>query len=91
MSYLIRFTAQAEKETQHLKKSEPAAYNKLQKLLMELIEHPYTGAGKPEPMKYDYAGCHSRRITKKHRLIYKVSEQEILVVVISTCGHYDDK
>ena len=50
MSYKIRFTAQAEEETKRLKKSEPAAYKKLQKLLMELIEHPYAGTGKPESM-----------------------------------------
>jgi mRNA-degrading endonuclease RelE of RelBE toxin-antitoxin system len=40
MSYLIQFTEQAEEDTARLKKSETAAYNKLQKLLMELIEHP---------------------------------------------------
>jgi toxin YoeB len=91
MSYKIRFTAQAEEETKRLKKSETAAYKKFQKLLIELIEHPYAGTGKPEPMKHDYTGCYSRRITKKHRLVYKVSEQEITVLILSTSGHYDDK
>jgi toxin YoeB len=91
MSYKIRFTEQAEEETERLKKSEAAAYKKLRKLLSELIEHPYTGTGKPEPMKHDYTGCYSRRITKKHRLVYKVSEQEITVLILSTANHYDDK
>ncbi|MDR0693913.1 MAG: Txe/YoeB family addiction module toxin [Prevotellaceae bacterium] len=91
MSYKIRFTEQAVEETKRLKKSETAAYKKLRKLLAELIEHPYTGTGKPEPMKYDYAGCYSRRITKKHRLVYNISEQEITVLILSTANHYDDR
>jgi toxin YoeB len=91
MSYKVRFTVQAEEETRRLKKSETAAFKKLKSLIMELIEHPYTGTGKPEQMKYDYVGCYSRRITKKHRLIYKVFEQEITVLILSTANHYDDK
>ena len=39
-----------------LKRSEPSAFNKAQKLLLELVEHPRTGTGKPEIKKYDLAG-----------------------------------
>ena len=45
--------------------------------VLELIEavlrDPFSGVGKPEPLKYVLAGCWSRRITQEHRLVYKVS------------------
>ncbi len=49
--------------------------------VLELVEtvlrDPFTGIGKPEPLKYVLAGCWSRRITQEHRLVYKVSGQRI--------------
>jgi toxin YoeB len=49
--------------------------------ILELIEavvrDPFTGTGKPEPLKYVLAGVWSRRITLEHRLVYKVSGNRI--------------
>lgn len=49
--------------------------------IFELVEavmrDPFTGIGKPEPLKYVLAGCWSRRITQEHRLVYRVSENRI--------------
>ena len=49
--------------------------------VLELVEavmrDPFTGIGKPEPLKFVLAGCWSRRITQEHRLVYKVSEKRI--------------
>jgi len=49
--------------------------------ILELVEaaprDPFTGIGKPEPLKYVLTGCWSRRITQEHRLVYKVSERRI--------------
>lgn len=49
--------------------------------ILELIEavlrDPFSGVGKPEPLKYVLAGCWSRRITQEHRLVYRVSQQRI--------------
>lgn len=49
--------------------------------ILELVEavlsDPFAGIGKPEPLRYDLAGCWSRRITQEHRLVYKVSGQRI--------------
>lgn len=49
--------------------------------ILELVEavlaDPFTGIGKPEPLKYLLAGCWSRRITQEHRLVYKVSGRRI--------------
>ncbi|MBP1540452.1 MAG: Txe/YoeB family addiction module toxin [Prevotella sp.] len=60
-------------------------------LIDELYEHPRTGTGKPEPLSSDRAGQWSRRITKRHRLIYSIYENEVHVNILSAYGHYDEK
>jgi toxin YoeB len=91
ITYVLGFEEQALKDIKTLKKSEKTAYSKLLKILEELRFHPTTGSGKPELLKYNYAGFYSRRISQKHRLIYSINENEIIVTIISAKGHYDDK
>ncbi len=74
-----------------LKRQEPTAFKKAIKLIDELYEHPKTGTGKPEPLSGDRVGQWSRRITKKHRLVYEIRDMEVIVIVISAYGHYEDK
>ena len=91
MIYKLNFTEQSRKDISDLKKSEPQAYKKLERLLEELQDHPTTGSGKPEKLKYNYTGKWSRHISDKHRLIYEIHEDIVTVVVLSTFGHYQDK
>ena len=90
MSYFIVPTEDAEQDMVRLRKSEPSAYRKVLKLIDELRVHPRTGTGKPEQLKGDRAGQWSRRITKKHRLIYEIVEDKVLVYVLAAYGHYDE-
>ena len=46
-------------------------------LVEAVMRDPFTGIGKPEPLKFVLYGCWSRRITQEHRLVYKVSENRI--------------
>lgn len=64
MIYTIRFAKVALTDIQELKRSEPQAYKKLFKLLEELMEHPYSGTGKPERLKHYSEPTWSRRITQ---------------------------
>ena len=91
MEYVIDYTDEAIADLIRLRDCEPKAYAKVQQLISELTEHPQTGTGKPEQLKGSRAGQWSRRITKKHRLIYTINDTEILVLVLSSYGHYDDK
>ncbi|MDR2679312.1 MAG: Txe/YoeB family addiction module toxin [Tannerella sp.] len=90
MIYDLDFTDKAKKDIAVLKKSEKAVFRKVEKLLTELILHPFTGTGKPEPLKY-LPGVWSRRITQKHRLVYKINNNKIIVIVLSAKNHYDNK
>lgn len=91
MMYDVTFSEEAEEEIQLLKRSEPQAYKKLAKLLIELQVHPKTGTGHPKLLSGDKRGQWSRRITDKHRLIYEIEEDKVIVLVLSAYGHYDDK
>jgi len=64
---------------------------KIDTLLSELREHPFTGTGHPEQLSADKRGLWARRITQKHRLIYQVNDTIITVNVLSAFGHYNDK
>lgn len=83
---------QAQKDRDYWKKSgNEAIMNRITALLKDIMEHPYTGIGKPEPLKYDLAGKWSRRINTEHRLIYSVNENIIMVYVFSMKYHYSKK
>ena len=92
MSYTLEFTETAIADIEkHKKSGDKAVLKKIEKLLNELMEHPTTGTGQPETLKHDLAGLYSRRINKKHRLVYSIDEQVITVHVLSAWSHYGDK
>jgi len=61
-------------------------YEKIVALIKDVDRHPFSGIGKPEPLKHELKGLWSRRITDKHRLVYKVADKEI--VIVSCRLHY---
>ena len=58
-------------------------------LLEDISAHPFTGRGKPEPLKGKLRGKWSRRINDEHRLVYSVSNNMIYVYVFSMRYHYN--
>ena len=60
-------------------------------LLQEIKRDPFRGTGKPEPLKGNLSGYWSRRITREHRLVYRVyTEDEIQRCYVLSCRfHYD--
>ena len=56
-------------------------------IILETARTPFEGLGKPEPLKYQFKGCWSRRITDEHRLIYRVTDDAI--VILSCMYHYE--
>lgn len=61
-------------------------YTKIVSLIKDINRDPFAGLGKPEPLKHDLSGLWSRRITDEHRLVYRVTDEEI--VVVSCKFHY---
>lgn len=87
MSYRLDFSKQALEDIEFYKKTgNKPVLKKLFVLLNELSEHPFSGTGKPEPLKHNLSGCYSRRINHEHRLVYEILENA--VVIYSARGHY---
>jgi toxin YoeB len=89
--YRIELTDDAVRDSKTLRKSDSKAFKKLSSLIEELKLHPKTGTGHPEPLKGDRAGQWSRRITGKHRLVYKIEDEVLIVIVLTAYNHYGDK
>jgi toxin YoeB len=86
--YIVRFNADAEKDLKLLSNKAPQALGKLAKLLDELKEHPRSGTGQCEQLKHYKEETWSRRITREHRLVYRIYDDIVEVLVISAFGHY---
>ncbi|MDQ5844874.1 MAG: Txe/YoeB family addiction module toxin [Acidobacteriota bacterium] len=62
-------------------------FERLKRLITETARNPFAGIGKPEPLKRELSGYWSRRITDEHRLVYKVTEDQL---IIAACKyHYE--
>ena len=53
---------------------------KINSLIKDIKREPFDGLGKPEPLRYELAGCWSRRITDEHRIVYEIENQNINIV-----------
>ena len=82
----IDFTPVAEAQFNEWAVTDKKIYNKIIDLLEAVRLEPFTGIRKPEPLKYQFKGYWSRRINKAHRLVYKVTDES--VIVISCMFHY---
>ena len=92
MKYRIELTPKAEENLLALRRSgDKARIKKVFRFFEELTVHPYEGTGKPEALTGDYSGYWSRRINLKDRLIYKVIDEVITVLVVQIGQHYEDK
>lgn len=67
-------------------KQNPKVAIKIMELVQEISKTPFTGKGKPEPLKHQLKGTWSRRIDHEHRLVYVVSE--IAIDIVSCKNHY---
>ncbi|MBK7809615.1 MAG: Txe/YoeB family addiction module toxin [Saprospiraceae bacterium] len=70
------------------KSGNKAIQNKIRLLVIDIAKTPYSGLGKPEPLKHTLSGKWSRRISKEDRIIYEIDEFKNVVIIHSLKGHY---
>ncbi len=75
----IVFATSALKDYREFENKATKIFKRINRLLENIKKTPFEGLGKPEPLKHNWTGYWSRRITQEHRLIYKVDEDKILV------------
>lgn len=68
-------------------KTDKKILKRINMLIKDISRQPYSGIGRPEPLKHNYRGFWSRRINDEHRLIYQVKEDELRIVKCRF--HYD--
>ena len=89
--YAIKFDKKTERVIAKWKKSNPVLFNKLRKVLADIMKHPRTGIGHPEPLVGGGDITYSRHISAHDRIIYDIHDDEVYVVVVEVEGHYKDK
>lgn len=77
----------------HWRAADPGIANTIERLVEECRRTPFTGTGRPEPLRGDLSGFWSRRITQEHRLIYRVSGKgaEQTLEILSCRFHYSKR
>ena len=83
----ITLSPEALEQLEDWRKSDPKVLSKIISLLIEITATPFTGTGKPEPLKHSLKGKWSRRITQEHRIVYEVKDETVWIV--SCRFHYD--
>lgn len=73
------FSEQAWDDYLFWQKSDNKTLERINTLIKEIQRQPFTGIGKPEPLKHALAGYWSRRISDEHRLVYKISDTGLLI------------
>ena len=58
---------------------------KINQLIKDIQRNPFEGIGKPEPLKHQFSGFWSRRITDEHRLVYEITQKSI---AIASCRYH---
>ncbi len=87
--YEVRYSAKAFEDIAYFKQhGDEAVRRKITRLVAELEQHPATGTGQVEALRYDLAGFWSRRINREHRLLYAIDDTDKVVYVYSLRGHY---
>ena len=84
----LTFTESAWQGYLWMQMQNPKLLMRVNELIRDTMRNPFHGIGKPEPLKGELSGHWSRRITLEHRLIYRVTENNI--TIISCRYHYEN-
>jgi toxin YoeB len=79
------FAEEAWEDYLYWQKQDKKILKRINLLIREISRHPFEGIGDPEPLRHNWSGYWSRRITREHRLVYKVVED---AVWIAQCSYH---
>lgn len=77
---LIRFHPHGWEDYLHWQQTNKAMLRKVNALIEAIRREPFSGIGKPEPLRHDLRGYWSRRITDEHRLVYFVADDTVNIL-----------
>lgn len=75
----IVFSEKAWEDYLYWQKTDKKILKRTNQLIKAIIREPFDGIGKPEPLRHGFSGYWSRRINDEHRIVYKVSDDALLI------------
>ena len=81
----LTFTKNGWEDYLYWQNTDKKQLKRINELIKEILRTPFDGKGKPEPLKFELAGCWSRRIDREHRLIYKIQDETLFILA---CRHH---
>jgi toxin YoeB len=78
----LLFAGKAWEDYLYWQQTDRKLVRKINELIKAIDREPFSGIGKPEPLRHDFAGYWSRRITGEHRLVYKVEGTQVTIIQI---------
>jgi toxin YoeB len=75
----IIFAPEAGEDYLFWQETDKKGVRRIHELIKDTTRNPYTGIGKPEPLRYALSGYWSRRITEEHRMVYKIDKDNLLI------------
>ena len=76
----IHFAKQAWEDYLYWQTTDKATLKRINELIRDIQRSPFAGIGKPEPLRHQFQGCWSRRISGEHRLLYEVDGDKVFLV-----------
>ena len=83
----LTFSSKAWANYLYWQKTDQSMITRINRLIKDIQREPYTGIGKPEPLKHGLSGYWSRRIKDEHRIVYKVLGDQIFIAQLRY--HYE--
>jgi len=78
----IIFSEHAWEDYQYWVETDRQMLKRVNRLIQEIVREPFSGVGKPEALKHGLAGYWSRRINDEHRIVYRMSEDAVLIAQV---------
>lgn len=75
----IKFASSAWEDYLYWQQTDKATLKRINTLIKEIQRTPFEGIGKPEALKHQLSGFWSRRIDDRHRLVYAVEDNALLI------------
>ncbi|SNY53154.1 toxin YoeB [Arsukibacterium tuosuense] len=77
---MLTFAQTAWEDYLYWQQTDKKTLKRINTLVKEIARQPFAGIGDPEPLKHNWSGYWSRRIDREHRLVYKVTDNQIVIV-----------
>ena len=76
----IDLRPQAREDIEYFKRHSEKDLSRIKNLISSIIDSPFSGIGKPEPLKYDLSGYGSRRVNQRDRLVYRIEDDTLIII-----------